>query len=105
MDGAGEQSTAISCVDKIDEEAVEKFEEGEGGGDDHLEDIIGRIREQVAGGGGDVEDCFEEVGGGVPEGKEAVSVVWRIGRGEEDGEAEVEGGGTEVDPGDWMSVS
>lgn len=100
-DGAGEQSAAIARVYKVDEEAVEEFEEGEGGGDDHLEDIISGVLEQVTGRGWDVEDGFEEVGGSVPEGEEAVGIVRGIGGGEEDGEAEVEGGGAEVDPGDW----
>lgn len=70
-----------------------------------MEDVISGVLEQIAGGRWDVEDGFEEIGGGKPEGEEAVSIVWRIRGGEEDGEAEVEGGGAEVDPGDWKSVS
>ena len=41
----------------------------------------------------------------MPEGEEAVSVIRGIGGGEEDGEAEMERGGAEVNPGDCKSVS
>ena len=89
----------------VGEEAVQKFEQGKAGGDEHLHDVIGGVGEDGGGGRFEREGAFEEGGGGEPEGEQVGAVVFAGGGVEEGGEAEVETRGSEVEVVDVWEVS